>query len=280
MTRKTAIVTGTSSGFGMLCAVELAKAGLRVISTMRKLDKAGPLLKLAKEYNVSELIHLHKLDVTSSPSIRDFRDSVSEFESIDVLVNNAGIATAGFCEELSVDDYRLQFETNVFGLIDVTQTVLPIMRENCSGRIINISSISGSFGFPGLSPYTSSKHALEGFSESLRLEVKSFGIDVVLVKPGSYKTNIWSTIDNMTLDPKSPYFAYMEAILDNINNEKETHGNPLDVAKLVTRLATQRKSPKLRYPIGNGVKMYMLLKTILPWKTLERLILNTLLKKR
>ncbi len=280
MTRKTAIVTGTSSGFGMLCAVELAKAGFKVISTIRKLDKAGPLLKLAEENNVSDLIHLYKLDVTSSPSIREFRDSLSEFESVDVLVNNAGFATAGFCEELSVDDYRLQFDTNVFGLIDVTQTVLPFMRENRSGRIINISSISGSFGFPGLSPYTSSKHALEGFSESLRLEVKSFGIDIVLVKPGSYKTNIWSTIDNMALDPKSPYFPYMEAILANINNEKETHGNPLDVAKLVTRLATQRKSPKLRYPIGNGVKMHMLLKTILPWETLERLILKKLLKKK
>ncbi|WP_408009786.1 SDR family oxidoreductase [Pseudalkalibacillus sp. A8] len=279
MRQKTAIVTGTSSGFGMLCAVELARGGFKVISTMRNLDKAEPLLKLAQDNQVSDLIHLHKLDVTSALSVRNFKDSLSEFEGVDVLVNNAGFAAAGFCEELSVEDYRLQFETNFFGLIDVTQTVLPIMRENRSGRIINISSTSGRFGFPGLSPYTASKHALEGFCESLRLEVKPFGIDVVLVEPGSYKTNIWSTVDSMTLDPRSPYFPYMEAILDNLKDEKDTHGNPLDVAKLIARLATQRKSPKLRYPIGNGVKMNMILKTILPWKTLERVILKKIIKK-
>ncbi|WP_261129845.1 oxidoreductase [Bacillus sp. Marseille-Q3570] len=278
MKRKHAIVTGTSSGFGMLIAIELAKAGFAVISTMRNLEKAEPLLKLAADHQVADLIHASQLDVTSAESIRRFKDSLSTFECIDVLVNNAGFAAGGFCEELSIEDYRLQFETNVFGLIEVIQAVLPTMRKNQSGRIINISSISGRFGFPGLSPYTSSKHALEGFSESLRLELKPNGIDVVLIEPGSYKTNIWAALDNIPLDPGSPYHSYLEAIMENINHDKDAHGNPLEVAELVSRLASQKKTPKLRYPIGKGVKINLFIKTIMPWKTLERIILNKLLK--
>jgi NAD(P)-dependent dehydrogenase (short-subunit alcohol dehydrogenase family) len=199
-----------------------------------------------------------------------------------VLVNNAGFALGGFCEELSVEEYRLQFETNVFGVISVTQAVLPVMRKNRTGRIINMSSISGKFGFPGLSPYTASKHALEGFSESLRLEVKPFGIDVVLVEPGSYQTNIWSSIDNTSIRSDSPYYFYMERLLSEIESGKAGHGNPLDVAQLVVEIASQKKTPKLRYPIGKGVMMSLVIKALLPWKLIENVIVKNLLgtKKR
>ncbi|MFG6494839.1 oxidoreductase [Fictibacillus sp. UD] len=278
MKRKTAIVTGTSSGFGMLCAVELAKAGFDVVSTMRNLDRAENLLKLADVHNVADQIHLHPLDVTSAESVSTFTAYIKKFHSIYVLVNNAGFALGGFAEELTVDEYRLQFETNVFGVIAVTQAVLPIMRKNRRGRIINMSSISGKFGFPGLSPYTASKHALEGYSESLRLELMPFGIDVVLVEPGSYQTNIWSSIDNMTINSESPYHFYMEALLEDIETGKGSHGDPLDVAKLVTRIATSSKTPKLRYTIGKGVRLSLFLKVILPWKWLEKVILKKLLK--
>jgi len=282
MNRKTAIVTGTSSGFGMHCAIELAKAGFYVISTMRDIGRAESLLKLADENKVSDLIHLHDLDVTLTESIHTFKDFIKEFHSIDVLVNNAGFALGGFSEELSIDEYRLQFETNVFGVIAITQSVLPFMRKNKRGRIINMSSISGKFGFPGLSPYTASKHALEGYSESLRIELRPFGIDVVLIEPGSYQTNIWSSIDNLTIDSHSPYSFYMEALLKNMENSKAGHGNPIDVAKLVTKLAISTKTPKLRYPIGKGVKLTIGLKSILPWKILERIITMRLVgnKKR
>ncbi len=278
MKRKTAIVTGTSSGFGMLCAVELARAGFDVVSTMRNLDRAENLLKLADRHHVADHIHLHPLDVTSAESVSTFTTYIKKFPSIDVLVNNAGFALGGFSEELTVDEYRLQFETNVFGVIAVTQAVLPMMRKNRRGRIINMSSISGKFGFPGLSPYTASKHALEGYSESLRLELKPFGIDVVLVEPGSYQTNIWSSIDNMTINSESPYHFYMEALLNDIEKGKGSHGDPLDVAKLVAEIATSTKTPKLRYPIGKGVKLSLFLKTVLPWKWLEKGIFEKLLK--
>jgi NAD(P)-dependent dehydrogenase (short-subunit alcohol dehydrogenase family) len=279
MKRKIAIVTGTSSGFGMLCAVELAKAGFEVISTVRSLDKAENLLRLAEEQGVSDFIQLQTLDVTSEESVRSFAEYLSNFPSIDVLVNNAGFALGGFCEELSVDEYRLQFETNVFGVIAVTQAVLPIMRKNRAGRIINMSSISGKFGFPGLSPYTASKHALEGLSESLRLELQPFGIDVVLIEPGSYQTNIWSSIDNTTVNSDSPYHFYMEKLLDEIESGKAGHGNPLDVAKLVAGIAAQQETPKLRYPIGKGIKLSLFMKSILPWRLLEKAVLKKLLKK-
>ncbi|ANX11521.1 short-chain dehydrogenase [Fictibacillus arsenicus] len=282
MKRKIAIVTGTSSGFGMLCAVELAKAGFEVISTVRGLDKAENLLRLADEQEVSDFIQLQTLDVTSEESVRSFAAYLSKFPSIDVLVNNAGFALGGFCEELSVDEYRLQFETNVFGVIAVTQTVLPIMRKNRTGRIINMSSISGKFGFPGLSPYTASKHALEGLSESLRLELKPFGIDVILVEPSSYQTNIWSSVDNTTVSRDSPYHFYMERLLDEIESGKAGHGNPLDVANLVAKIASQKKTPKLRYPIGKDIKISLFMKSIIPWKLLESVILKKLFdfKKR
>jgi NAD(P)-dependent dehydrogenase (short-subunit alcohol dehydrogenase family) len=282
MKRNTAIVTGTSSGLGMLCAVELAKAGYKVISTVRSIDKAENLLRLADQHNVSDLIQLHTLDVTSEESVLSFSEYLSKFPSVDVLVNNAGFALGGFCEELSIEEYRLQFETNVFGVIAVTQSVLPIMRKNRTGRIINMSSISGKFGFPGLSPYTASKHALEGFSESLRLELKPFGIDVVLIEPGSYQTNIWSSINNTTINSNSPYHFYMESLLSEIESGKAGHGNPLDVARLVAEIASQKRTPKLRYPVGKGIKMSLVMKSLVPWKFLESVILKKLLgpKKR
>ena len=180
-----------------LMCLELARCGFHVIATMRDMNKAKMLMNIAKEKNLSNYISSHPLDVTSSQSVNEFQTFLQELNSVDVLVNNAGIAVGGFCEELAVEDYRKQFETNFFGVIRITQAVLPFMRGQQHGRIINMSSISGKIGFPGLSPYTASKHALEGFSESLRLEVKPFGIDVVLIEPGSYKTNIWSSMEHI-----------------------------------------------------------------------------------
>lgn len=280
MNRKTAIVTGTSSGFGMFSALELAKAGFNVVCTMRNLDKADNLLKLADEQKVADRIHLHPLDVTSAGSIKSFTAYINKFQRIEVLVNNAGFALGGFSEELTVDEYRRQFETNVFGVISVTQAVLPNMRKSRTGRIINMSSISGKFGFPGLSPYAASKHALEGLSESLRLELRPFGIDVVLVEPGSYQTNIWSSIDNMAINPESPYRFYTEALLNTIETGKGNHGDPLDVARLVSKIAASSKTPKLRYSIGNGVKLSLILKAIVPWKLVESAIIRKLIGTR
>lgn len=276
MINKSAVVTGSSSGFGLLCTIELALKGFTVIATMRDVKKAQPLLELAKEKNLVELIQIHSLDVTSTESINDLKNMLTTYPSIDVLVNNAGIALGGFSEELSIEEYRRQFETNFFGVIAVTQAVLPFMRTRGQGRIINMSSISGRMGFPGLSAYVSSKHALEGYSESLRLELKPFGIDVSLIEPGSYQTNIWTSVDEMEIKSDSPYLSYMESMLKEINNGKEEHGSPIEVAKLVAKIASQQKSPDLRYPIGKSVKKNLFLKSLLPWGLIETAILKRL----
>ncbi|WP_064093412.1 oxidoreductase [Rossellomorea aquimaris] len=283
MNGKTAIVTGSNSGFGLLCSLELANLGYRVIATMRDVQKGKQLLEMAKKMEVEQLIHIHPLDVTSAQSIRQFADMLKREEKIDLLLNNAGFALGGFAEEVTIEEYRLQFETNVFGVIGVTQAVIPLMRKQGAGKIINMSSISGRFGFPGLSPYVASKHALEGYSESLRLELKPYGIDVYLIEPGSYQTNIWTTgmkVASKSLNEHSPYSSYMNKINEELERGQGQLGNPQEIAQLVQDLAEGKKNT-FRNPIGKGVRFTLVLKFIMPWKWVERIVLKKLgIKKR
>lgn len=280
MSKGTAVITGASSGFGMLASLELAKRGFHVIATMRNPAKALPLQKQAEALGIQGKIEIFQLDVTDEASIQLLERRLNEMDRVDVLINNAGYAAGGFVEEVSLDAYRQQFETNVFGAIAVTKAVLPIMRKQRSGTIINMSSISGRMGFPGLSPYAASKHALEGWSESLRLEVQPFGIHVVLVEPGSYKTNIWITgkqIAKASLDSSSPYHTYMTKIEAYLNREQDTYGDPSEVAKKLADIAEQQ-NPSFRHPIGKGVKLSLALKSLLSWERWEQLILKRLNK--
>ncbi|WP_066064702.1 oxidoreductase [Neobacillus soli] len=273
-----AIITGASSGFGLLTALELARSGFQVIATMRNTSKSLELLKKAKILNLESRINVHELDVTSETSITNLQLLLEKTGRVDVLVNNAGYAGAGFVEEITMDEYRKQFETNVFGVIAVTKAVLPLMRRQGQGKIINVSSISGKMAFPGLSPYVASKHAIEGWSESLRLEMKPFGIDVVLIEPGSYKTNIWSTgkqITELSLQSKSPYYKYMRKIEDYIQAEEGHYGDPQEVAKKVVKIAMD-KNPTLRFPIGSGVNFTLWIKNQIPWKQWEKIVLKKL----
>jgi len=189
---KSAIVTGCSSGFGLLAAIELARGGYRVAATMRDPGRQERLLQAAADESVARQIAVLELDVTNHAQARHVVDDVlGRFGRIDVLVNNAGYAQGGFAEEVGMDVWREQFETNVFGVIAMTQAVIPHMRRQRHGRIIQISSISGLVGFPGLSPYNASKYAVEGFSEALRHELLADQVYVSIVEPGSYKTAIW-----------------------------------------------------------------------------------------
>ncbi|WP_346989055.1 oxidoreductase, partial [Bacillus sp. SW7] len=236
MNKKVAIITGSSSGFGLLTTLELAKKDYLVIATMRNLEKQANLLSQATQLNLLHNITVQQLDVTDQNSIHNFQLFLKEINKVDLLINNAGYANGGFVEEIPVEEYRKQFETNLFGAISITQLVLPYMRVQKSGKIINISSISGQVGFPGLSPYVSSKYALEGWSESLRLEVKPFGIDVALVEPGSYNTNIWEVGKQLATnqsDTTSPYKEYMDKIQKHINSGSDSFGNPIDVANKI-----------------------------------------------
>lgn len=280
MSKRTAVITGASSGFGMLASLELAQRGFNVLATMRNKVKGVPLQKQAAARGLQENIEIFQLDVTDETSIQSLEQRLNEIERVDVLINNAGYAAGGFVEEVSLDAYRQQFETNVFGAIAVTKTILPIMRKQRSGTIINMSSISGRMGFPGLSPYAASKHALEGWSESLRLEVQPFGIHVVLVEPGSYKTNIWSSgkqIAKASLETSSPYHTYMTNIEAYLNKGQDAYGNPAEVAKKLADIAEQQY-PAFRHPIGKGVKLSIALKSMISWERWEQLVLKRLNK--
>ncbi|MEZ2327061.1 oxidoreductase [Bacillus tropicus] len=280
MNKQIAVITGASSGFGLLTTLELTKKDYLVIATMRNLEKQGNLLSQATQLNLQQNIKIQQLDVTDQNSLHNFQLFLKEINKVDLLINNAGYANGGFVEEIPVEEYRKQFETNLFGAISITQLVLPYMREQQSGKIINISSISGQVGFPGLSPYVSSKHALEGWSESLRLEVKPFGIDVALIEPGSYNTNIWEVGKQLATnqsDTTSPYKEYMDKIQKHINNGSDTFGNPIDVANKIVEIA-EAKRTNLRYPIGKGVKFMIFAKKILPWRLWEYLVLRSFKK--
>lgn len=270
-----AIVTGSSSGFGYAICLRLAQEGFYVYATMRNIAKGKDLIEEAEQLHVKQYITVKELDVTSEASLAAFREELAQIDGVDVLVNNAGYAGGGFVEDCELADFKQQFDTNVFGAIALTNLVLPIMRQNRKGTIINISSISGKIGFPGLSPYSSSKFALEGFSESLRLEMKPFGVYVVLIEPGSYNTNIWTKGKRVAKREKSAYLKQMERIEKHIEGGKDRLGDRGEIADLVAKIANHR-SPSLRYAIGKGVKMSLFAKTILPWKWWEKIILKQL----
>jgi short-subunit dehydrogenase len=280
MTQRTVLITGASGGFGKTFTKVFLEAGYHVIATIRQENKKQEVLSGISEQERTNLTLLF-LDVSHNQSVANFQTALSAFHRIDVLINNAGFAVAGFAEELTIEEYKLQFETNFFGVIRVTNAVLPFMRKQGSGRIINISSISGLVGFPALSPYVSSKYALEGYSESLRLEVKDFGIDVVLLEPGSFQTNIWTSGTHLSQNAGtdvSPYKNMFTSINNRMLAERNSYGAPSEVGELALKIAESRGTPSLRYTVGKGVTFLLILKKLLPWKTWERMVLKQLLK--
>jgi NAD(P)-dependent dehydrogenase (short-subunit alcohol dehydrogenase family) len=275
MPDRIALITGSSSGFGLLTSVELAKAGYRVVATMRDLSRRAKLDQTAAGAGVADKIDIRALDVTHSIDVAPVVDTVvREYGRIDVLVNNAGFAVAGFAEDIKLEELRLQFETNFFGAVAMTTAILPTMRKQRSGHIIQISSIVGLQGSVTISSYAASKHALEGWSESLRLEVKPLGIQVVLVEPGAFDTGIWTQGAKMGEESKkstSPNFERslrMREVLQRIPK-----ADPIAVARAIVAIA-QNPNPRLRYLVGRDAKIQLALKRLLPWKAYEKIIAN------
>ena len=200
------VITGASSGIGLLTAVEMAGRGYTVVGLMRDLARRTRLDEAAAIAGVK--VDVRRLDVTDFPAIPPaVADIVRDHGRIDVLVNNAGFAMAGFLEDILLEELRQQFETNFFGAVAMTRAVLPTMRAQRSGHIIMVSSISGRVGELGIGSYSASKFALEGWSEALRQEAVPLGIQVVLVEPGSFRTDIWdrnARIGKFAMDKSSP----------------------------------------------------------------------------
>jgi len=277
MAEKIALVTGASSGFGLLTSIELAKAGFRVVATMRDLGRRDRLDQAVTAAQVGDKVDIRALDVTKFDTIQGVVDTVvGNYGRLDVLVNNAGFAVAGFAEDIKLDELRLQFETNFFGAVAMTKAALPTMRRQRSGHIIQVSSIAGLHGSVTVSSYSASKHALEGWSESLRMEVNSLGIKVVLVEPGAFQTDIWTrgaVMGEQATKETSPNIQRSLRMRSTI--EKLPKRDPIEVARLIAAVA-QNPNPKLRYLVGRDAKIQLAMKRILPWKWHERMVANFL----
>ncbi len=255
--QKVAIVTGSSSGIGYATSLLLARNRFHTYATMRNIEKSADIQEIANKERLP--LQVMQLDVNNDASIRNSIEKVgSENERIDVLVNNAGYGLVGAFEDLSVEEIKSQFETNFFGVIRLTQQVLPIMRKQKSGKIVNVSSGAGRIGFPGMSAYVSSKFALEGLSESMSYELEPFGIKVVIIEPGVIRTNFKknSVMSKKSLDNSSisPYSSIIQKIDSSISFMVEHATPPEEVAKAILH-AVISNNPKLRYLVGNDMIM-------------------------
>lgn len=267
---KVILITGASSGFGMEAALSLAARGYRVIATMRNLQGSVAVKEAASRQQLTDRIDYLQVDVTVPKTIQTAVSKVAQrYGRIDALINNAGFAVGGAIEEIPLEQWRSQFETNFFGLIAMTQAVLPLMRNQRKGTIVNISSVSGRIGFPGYAPYAASKFAVEGFSEALRMELLPFGIHVVLIEPGAYKTSIWQKgFYAIHVQANSPYASMMNAVLAYSRRTATTASDPREVVSAIVK-AVESSSPRLRYTMGKGTRFTILAKALIPWKWLE-----------
>ena len=255
--QKVAIVTGSSSGIGYATSLLLAKNRFHTYATMRNIENSADIQQIANKERLP--LQVIQLDVNDDASIRNSIEKVrSENERIDVLVNNAGYGLIGAFEDLSAEEIKSQFETNFFGVIRLTQQVLPIMRKQKSGTIVNVSSGAGRIGFPGMSAYVSSKFALEGLSESMSYELEPFGIRVVIIEPGVIRTNFKKnsvmskkSLDNSSISPYSSIIQKMDASISSIIEHATP---PEEVAKAILH-AVISNNPELRYLVGNDMIM-------------------------
>ena len=253
---KVALVTGSSSGIGFETSLALARNGYHTFATMRNLGKDEKIKQIIEKEDLS--IEILELDVDSEESVNRAIKTVSEKKGrIDVLVNNAGYGMWGTVEDVSIDEFKKQFETNFFSIIRLIQKVAPIMRKQSSGNIVNISSVAGRIGFPVSPAYISSKFALEGLSESLRFELMPFGINVIIIEPGVIKTNFF---DSMKLSEKSQqdstYKEITDKVISGVKMMAEMGTHPKEVANVVIKTLGEEK-PLPRYVIGNDAMMFL-----------------------
>jgi short-subunit dehydrogenase len=250
--QKVAIVTGSSSGIGFETSLTLARNGFHTYAIMRNMEgeKSKPLTEVAKNENLQ--LQAIELDVDNDKSVIDAINTiVDERKRIDVLVNNAGYALGGALEDSSMDEIKAQFETNFFGAVRATKAVLPVMRRQGEGKIVNITSMGGRIAIPLSSSYHGSKFALEGLSESIQYELEPFGIKVILIEPGAVGSNFWRNIKiaKSSSDSDSPYTQFGNKILKAYKEMEQNTISPSVVAKTILDAITSN-NPQLRYVVG------------------------------
>jgi NAD(P)-dependent dehydrogenase (short-subunit alcohol dehydrogenase family) len=277
---KVALVTGSSSGIGFETSLMLARAGFNTYASMRNLEKSKNITEIAKKEKLP--LQVVQLDVNNDGSVKDAIDKILKADQrIDVLINNAGYGLFGSVEDTSIEEIKAQFETNFFGVVRVTQQVLPLMRRQNSGTIVNVSSVGGRIGLPTLSAYHSTKFALEGLSESIAFELEPFGIRVVIIEPGVIRTNILNSSSSAkkALDPKSPYFSLSQKLNDNFKSmmESESSSPPEEVAKVILQAVTS-ENPQLRYSVGDDAANLIDARKNMPDKEFRKMIMKNFSK--
>ena len=269
-TKQVALITGASSGIGKAIAKQLIKDGLTTIAAARSYDKMADLEALGAQRL--------RLDVTDEESIQNAVSDINErYNGIDVLVNNAGFGCYGAVEDTPIDDARYQFEVNLFGLARLTQLLLPKMREKGAGKIINISSMGGKMYTPLGAWYHASKHALEGWSDCLRLELAQFGIDVVVIEPGAIKTEFGDVLAAPMLQRSgSGAYAKLAQTLAQATKDAYKAGNssPPSVIADVVSSAVKARKPKTRYVAGKFARPMILIRTWLGDRIFDRVVMS------
>ena len=275
------VVTGVSSGIGLETAIYLAKRNYRVVGTMRNLSKRTEFDEAIRQAGVS--VDLVALDLQSNASMESaVADVVQRYGGIDSLVNNAGVQLRGYFEDLTEEEIRSAFETNVFGTMALTRLVIPGMRAARQGRMVFLSSVGGLMGSLGLTGYCATKFALEGFAESLALEMALFRIQVSVVEPGIVNTPMWGTkllIAKASENPASPNRAYWVES-ERIANwaVKTSPIRPIHVARAIHH-ALSAKNPKLRYLVGSRPAAFLLARRLLPTAIFDRVYNRTVIAR-
>ena len=268
MSKPVALVTGGSSGIGEATARAFLAKGFTVYAVARRVERMSAL--------GSEGVHVFAMDVTDDASmVAGIARIITEQGRIDVLVNNAGYGSYGAVEDVPIDEARRQFEVNVFGLARLVQLVTPHMRAQRSGRIINISSIGGKFYEPFGAWYHATKFAVEGFSDSLRMELRPFGIQVVLIEPGPIRTE-WNEIARDSLLERSGDGAYAEwarkahGVMERFD-EPSRASSPEEVADKIVKAALAKR-PAARYPVGRGARVITTSRDLLPDRVFDEVV--------
>ena len=253
---KVALVTGCSSGIGLETALALARDGFYTFATMRDLTKTEKIEEAIKKENLN--VEILELDVDNKESASTAIEAIlGKKQRIDVLVNNAGYGMWGTVEDLSVDEFKEQFETNFFSIIRLIHKIAPIMRKQGSGDIVNISSVAGRIGFPVSPAYISSKFALEGLSESLRFELMPFGVNVIIIEPGVINTNFLNSMKMAEKSNKnSEYNEITEKVISGVKMMAEMGTHPNEVANTVVKALKEEKQLP-RYVVGNDAMMFL-----------------------